>query len=251
MAVIIDTKHRNENVSEEQSSNQSNAQLKNEFTKLTLGPRKSVGIKPWKAKAKKDFVKVFKAKGEKTSEKDILDVLVFPYIDNKDVFYSSAELQYILVKIRELSIKDDSLSFAVECNNCKHDIDVQTVIDDLIDYKETLMPVEKNNTFWQDPISIEYAGEKLLEFSEEPPNIVMMGMNIKSYQGHEIHNIPEFIELYDDLDMNEAQQLEDDWNEIISKFELSKFITCDNCGEAIKYTFDVIPGFFDPLLPKE
>lgn len=249
MAVIIDTKHGNTEgqVQEEQS----NLQPKDEFAKLALGPRKFVGIKPWKAKAKKDFVKIFKAKGDKTSEKDILDVLVFPYIDNKDIFYSSAELQYMLVKIRELSIKDDSLDFIVECNSCKHDIEVQTVIDDLIDYKETLMPTEKNNIFWQDPSSIAYAGEKLLEFSKEPPSIVMMGMNIKSYRGQEVHNIPEFIEIYDNLDMDEAQQLEDDWNEIISKFELSKSITCNNCNKTIKYVFDVIPGFFDPLLPKE
>ncbi len=85
MAVILNTNKAHE------------AKLEKDETgiELKLGPNKIIHILPWKAKAKKEFVKIFKEKKDKTSEKDILNILVYPYLEEKDLFYSSAEIQYV------------------------------------------------------------------------------------------------------------------------------------------------------------
>jgi len=243
MAVIIDKKSQETEETEEPKSSENSLELK-------LGPNKSVGISPWKAKAKKEFVKIFKAKGDKVTEKDVLDILVYPYIDDIKQFYSSAELQYIMTKIREISIKDRDVNFTIECSTCKEDIDVDMDIYDLVHYKETLIPTIKENIEWVDPESSDIIEKTLLDNEEEPPDVIMLGLNIKSINGQEIKNIEEFLEIYDELDMNEISKIENTWKEITPSFSIYSTLKCDKCENSNEYYFDIIPGFFDPLLPK-
>jgi len=240
MAIIID----------KDISNTDNSQNNSDFLELKLGPNKSVGIKPWKAKTKKEFVKIFKAKGDKVTERDVLDILVYPYIDNTKQFYSSAELQYIMTKIREISIKDKDTSFTIECSTCGEDFDVNMDIYDLVHYKETLIPTTKENIEWIDPESSDIIEKTLLDNEEEPPDVIMLGLNIKNINGREIENIKEFLEVYDELDMNEISKIEDIWKDVTSSFSIYSTLKCDRCESSNEYYFDIIPGFFDPLLPK-
>ena len=233
MAIIIDEPIKNDE----------------KFTEIRLGPNKSVFVTPWKAKAKKEFIKIFKKKGENVSEEDILNILLYPYLKEK-IYLSPAEAQYVLVKLREISLRNNEVEFSLTCNNCGEDINVNINISDLIQYKETHLPIEKDGKKWEDPESLDQIKNALIKFKQEPPHIIMLGLNLKKYNDKEIKSLEEFLEIYNDLDFEEAEDLEDEWLGLTSDFKIIKNFKCNECNVELNYEFDVIPGFFDPLLPK-
>ena len=250
MAIIIDRKkdkiednNKIEDVSSDNTENNKN------WIEVKLGPRKSVFITPWKAKAKKEFIKIFKKNGDKTTEEDILNILLYPYLKD-NIYLSSAELQYVLFKLREISIRNKEVEFVIDCNSCGEEIEIKTDISDLVHYKETLIPIEKNGNIWRDPESNEIVKQILFQYKDEPPTVLMIGLHLKKYRNRNIESLEEFLEIYDDLDMVEVENLEDEWYEVSSNFEIYKKIKCDKCDYETTYSFDIIPGFFDPLLPK-
>jgi len=247
MAVVINTQSKQDNLKSQTSTNKTSDSMNKT---LQLGPRKSVTIHPWKAKAKKDFIKVFKKKGKNVSERDVLDVLVYPYIEEK-IFLNSAEVQYILTELRKISIKDQNIEFILTCDKCTKEFDVETNIDNLVHYKETLIPIKDDNIEWKEVSSLKELENNLKKFSEEPPSIINMAMNIKNYNGNEIDSIEKFIEIYDDMSMGEVDIIETRWKEVSSNFEIYQELECPHCKYKTAYLFDIIPSFFDPLLPKE
>ena len=221
---------------------------------LKLGTNKVVELTPWKSKTKKDFIKVFReSTKDEIKEREIINILVMPYIDKPDVYYSAAEIQYILINLRKISITED-IKFSMDCfdtEKCGKDFDVVTDLDKLTNYKESNFPLELNKISWRDLTKKDALRNLIKKYSSEPPKELELLIHIESYDGTTISSIPQITEIIDDLTLTESAQLEEDFNTVTSALKIEQELTCPHCNLTKNYNFDIIPTFFDPLLPKD
>jgi len=219
---------------------------------LKLGENKTVTITPWKSKTKKEFIKLFKRKEDKVNEQDIIDVLVIPYIQEKETYYSPDEIQYILIKLREISITDE-INFSMDCDNkeCGKNFDIETNLGNISSYQPNKYPTELNNVTWRDLPAKDSLTKMIKKYPDEPPRSISMILHIETINGELISSFQQLINIVDDLSMRDADDLERDYNLVSSKLDIKQNIKCTHCGFEKEYLFDIIPTFFDPLLPKD
>jgi len=217
---------------------------------VTLGKNKTIQIEPWKTKAKRDFMKRIKEKGEKFTEDDLLETLVYPYIEPKDIYLNEDEVQYVITNIRNISI-NDKLSFNIECSSCYETISVDTDILDLCEYQENSYPIETDGIVWKD-LSSKKSLEKICkEYPDDLPSDLEMLLHIKEYKGKEITSFAEIMEIVDEFTLQDNEDLYNHYDKVKSKFTISKDIVCMKCNSSDTYEFESIPGFFEPLLPPD
>lgn len=217
---------------------------------IELGPNKVVTLSPWNAKTKKEFVKIFKLKQEKVSEQDILNTLVYPYIDKTDIYYSAAELQYLLAQLRKLSI-DKKIEFSIDCDKCKEEVDVSLDIDEIVTYTPNQFPSQLNNVGWKDIEGKDSIKAFSKQFPEETEYDIAKILHISDYQGTRIERFEQMLEILENLPLQEDAELDDTYYDVISKIKIGSKIKCTSCAFEKNYEFDIIPSFFDPLLPKK
>lgn len=219
---------------------------------IILGKNKTVKISSWKGKTKKDFVNIFRNKKEKITEQDVVDILLYPYIDNVDQYYSSSEIQYMLTCIREISIKDD-IVFSIECDNigCKKDISVVKDISEMYTYTPSKYPVELNEVKWVDLRNSKSLETACKKFPNELRTDIELMLHIESINGDIIHSFEDILEICNDLDIQASNDLADDFISVKSQFNIGSDIECPHCGSKKHHSFDIIPAFFDPILPKD
>jgi len=218
---------------------------------LKLGENKTVKLSPWVGKTKRDFMRLFKEKGEKVSEQDVVDILVYPFIEPKDVWYSSEEMQYIVISLRELSIKDE-IVFAEECHSdsCNKIVDIKTDISNIYQYFPNHFPIKDGKFEWKDLIGADSIKQTASKNSDIPQGEIDILLHIKSYDSKEITSFSEILEIADNMSLQETDDMSDSYIRNKSMLTLMYEQDCE-CGYKNKYTFDTIPSFFDPLLPKE
>jgi len=219
---------------------------------LKLGENKTVTITPWKSKTKKEFIKLFKKKEDKVNEQDIIDVLILPYIDKKEVYYSPDEIQFILITLREISITDE-IKFSMDCDNeeCGKNFNIETNLGKISTYQESSYPVELNNVSWRDLPAKDSLTKMIAKYPDEPPRSISLLLHIESINGELISSFQQLINIVDDLSMKEGDKLEADYEKVSSRLDIKQNLTCTHCGFEKEYLFDIIPTFFDPLLPKD
>ena len=230
------------------SQTNQNTQIKEKEKIVKLGKEKEVKIYQWKTKAKKDFIKKIKEKKEQITEEDILEVLFNPYVEPNDIYFSEDEIQYLLVQIRDFSIKDD-IKFRIKCSSCSDIIEVKTRPLDIVKYQENQYPTEIDNVVWKDiklRNTLEIAKHKL----DMLPWIVEMLLHIEKANGEEIKSLEEVVYFYENLSLDESSKLEEDYDKVRSLLSIEKEIKCPHCNETDTYFFKEVPKFFDPLLPK-
>lgn len=216
---------------------------------VNLGSNKIIKIIPWKGKTKKDFVKIFKEKQEKVSEVDIINTLILPYINKPELYYSAQEIQYILTQIREISISD-KIDFSIVCDGCSKNIDISTTLDDMYTYTPHKFNEIIDDIKWRDLRSSNSFISLCSQYPEEIQTDVYLMSHIEKYHDIIITNFDDIIEICDNLSIDEINKLSSDFSKIDSKFEMKNNIKCQHCNLEKKYNFDIIPSFFDPLLPK-
>jgi len=217
---------------------------------LTLGKNKTVTLKPWKTKTKKDFLNIIKKKEKNLSEEDILEVLINPYVEPNDIYFSDDELQWILINLRNISI-DNNMKFLIECSNCNEDILVECKLLDLVQFRENQYPIIKNERGWKDIESLQDYKKGIKQYSDEFPKNIEMLMHLDTVEGKKFNSLAEKIEYFEDLDLLEGNKIVDEYNEVKSKIDLSYKTKCPHCDYEGKYIFEELPNFFEPLLPKE
>lgn len=217
--------------------------------KINLG-NKEVNISPWLGKTKKEFVRLFKDKKENVTEDEVMNALVIPYIDNVDQYYSADEIQYLLSKIREISIKDN-IKFAIECEGCKEEIIVDAPISEVYSFTPSKFPITIDDVEWGDLPKFNTLKKAVESYPEERASDLNLLLHIKSYKGLQITSLGEIIDIVDNLDIESVNKISDDFSSIDSKFEIGMKIECLSCKYKKKYFFDIIPSFFDPILPKD
>lgn len=246
---------------------------------IDLGENKQIAIvSPWKAITKKNFLNILKEKKDNISEDDILNTLVLPYISEIDnnnetttptgeinMYLSPAEIQFVLTKIRELSVGAD-LNFILECDFCKKEFEVETNLTNITNYTPNKFPAKNGIYEWVDLSTKDSLKFALKKFKQEPPKLIEMLLHLRSVDiidahnaSHnksktekiEITNLNQALDYYNDLTLPDEKKLTDSFRSVESYYVVCENYTCPHCGEGKIYTFDVVPGFFDPLLPAD
>jgi hypothetical protein len=207
-------------------------------------------LSPWKTKTKKDFLNIIKNKEKNLSEVDILNTLVYPYIEPNNIFMNDAELQWVLINLRNISI-DNNMKFLIECSNCNDDIVIECKLLDLCKYKENEYPTIKNNREWKDIDSLDALKNAIKNNKSEFPKNIEMLLHLDSANGEKFKNIEEKINYLDNLNLEEGNILSNEFKDIDSEIKLEYKTKCPHCEYKTNYIFEEIPDFFDPLLPKE
>jgi len=218
---------------------------------LQLGENKTVELTGWVGSTKKNFMNLFKEKGENVAEQDVLGILVYPFITPNDIYYSEDELQYILINLRDISVKDD-ITFAEECVNeeCNEVLDVSLKVSDIYSYTQSKYPSTDGKIAWRDIQGKNDLKDLVAKNENELPGNTEAYLHIESYDGNQITSFNQIQELVDELPLNESNDIIDNFDRNKSSIELSCEETC-KCGEVNVFEFESIPSFFDPLLPKE
>jgi hypothetical protein len=217
---------------------------------LKLGKNKTIEISAWKTKTKKDFLNIIREKEKNLSEDDVLDVLIKPYIKPNDIYFSEAELQWILINLRNISI-ESNMKFLIDCSNCKEEITIECKLMDLCDYKLNSFPIIKGERAWKDISNLNELKEYVKKYKDEFPKNIEMLLHLDGVGKNKFNSFNEKIEYFDNLDLQEGNTLLSEFDEINSNIKLSYKIKCPHCDNIDTYIFEEIPDFFEPLLPKE
>ena len=222
--------------------------------KIDLQINKEITIKlnKWTANTKKDFLEAIKK--EKVDEINIINTLVLPYIEvPEEVYLNPDELQYILINLRKISY-NKAIDFKIRCSNCREVIECNNDVLDFCSYKMGKFPAKfkdfKFNNIKSNFIEVSNIIDNLAKHGILP-NIAEMLLHITEYKNRPINTFEEIYEIYENLDLETINDLENFYNDNKSSLELKLNVNCKSCKKSDTYYFLSIPQFFDILLPKE
>lgn len=201
---------------------------------------KVVKYRKWKVKDKKKYM---------SSDDPIIlkEALVFDCIEDKNIALDAEEYKYMLMKIRNVSIKNE-IKYDFTCSHCSNEFeytaDIEEIMtpefkdyDDIISGKHifTLTHV-RNRQFYENSI--------LGVNSEEEKVMVDFIMHVKSYNDNDGLNFDELNEIINELDIEDFEAIFKEWENM--KFYVNNIhdVECPKCAESDTYEFDDLPNFF-------
>ena len=219
---------------------------------IKLGKNKIVTIKPWTGKTKKKIRKFFEGV-ENPEDIDFIAViktLLYDYI-KEDVYLNEGEQQYLLMKIREISI-DTGVDSSVECPICYTENQINTTTDKIIHYKENQLPFQFNENI--ELIDIESLTSLEKEYNnfvedDDYDGITTLG-DVESALHIKIQdkNLKEVIDYLDNASIKETQDIFNKLRDLLPKCELYYSKVCKNCNDEVKFEIDVTESIFESLL---
>jgi DNA-directed RNA polymerase subunit RPC12/RpoP len=217
--------------------------------KIKLRENLNVEIKPWIGKTKKDFMGLFRKNGVNVNQEQVFDVLLKPYIiPDKNFFLFEEEKQYLLIKLKEISFKDN-FEFEIVCSECGNNFIVESNLDQITNYSigKDLEKIES------ELVKFRYFTEEQLKIMksklDENEKLLQLYLSISRIKDKEISSIEDIVEGLEELTLKEYNEIEKIFLESQSKLKLGLEISCPHCEDTKEYNFDIIPKFFDELLP--
>jgi len=220
--------------------------------KIKLGENKIVTIKPWTGKTKKKIRKIFEYV-ENPEDVDfiaIMKTLIYDYV-SEDVYLNEGEQQYLLSKIRDISISD-KIHADVECPNCAQLNTISTSSSEFIHYKENELPFKyKNDISFIDIESLKLFEDNCKEIleSDEYDGITTetdietaMHLIIKTYTTKEI------IDYLDELPLKDTSELMENLRTKLPRCNMYFEKTCKKCKTNQKFPIDITEDIFESLL---
>jgi DNA-directed RNA polymerase subunit RPC12/RpoP len=209
------------------------------YTEVDLG-HKIVHIRKWKSKDRKAFKKIFTDKtDENTIDQKIVNTLVRTCVQ-EDVALTYEELQYILIKIRELSISP-SFDFEYKCKKCNTNNKSTHEIKDIITF--TSAPFEDitvDNLHLElqeiQNAKIYFEKSKQDEFDEN----MELAFHIKKIND-KFAKFDDVVDMFDDMDVDKLDVILEQYNKMAFKLKNDKSFKCEDCGHIQKFEFDEIP----------
>ena len=209
--------------------------------KINVG--RELTIRKWKAKEKKEFLRTVRS-----SEKldTLQDILVYNCIE-EDVALSAEEFKYVMTQIRSYSLGDD-IELEFFCDNCKakflRTIKLSEIVKPIISGKNEIKSKNykikigsiRNSSYYKETINNNPSEEKDYDFY----------LRIQSINGDESMTLEEIIEMFNEMDIDEFDEIFKQWELIRFKVDDVCEISCKNCSDTVNYSFDEIPGFFPP-----
>lgn len=210
--------------------------------KIKLG-NKELTIRKWKAKEKKEFLNTVR----KSETLDSLqDVLVYNCIEEK-VALNAEEFKYMMTQIRSYSLGDE-IELEFYCDSCKSKFLNTVKLSEIVkpvfsntneiktkNYKIKMSTI-KNVDYYKEVIKNNPTEEKDYDFY----------LRIDSINADDSLSLEEIVDLFNEMDIDEFDSIFEQWEAIRFKIDDVTEISCKKCESTVKYSFDVIPGFFPP-----
>ena len=209
--------------------------------KLEIKLDKTYKIRKWKAKEKKEFLKIIKTEDNLDR---VQDVLVYNCIDG-DAAFNTSEFKYVISRLRQYSLGNE-IELEFYCDDCKikflKTIELDKIIIPIFSNKNEIKTKKhnikigsiKNPNFYKQIINEnpEYADE--YDFY----------LRISDIDSNDTLTLEEIVEFFDNMDIDEFDEIFKQWEDIKFKVNDIADIECPMCEKSTKYNFDEIPGFF-------
>jgi len=222
-------------------------ELKNQ---IKLGENKIVTIKPWTGKTKKKLRKFFE---NVTSPEDInfmavIKTLIYDYI-KEDVYLNEGELQYLLVKIREISLGDD-LNTISECPLCGNENRINVLTKDVTFFTENKLPQKFKDINFVDI-------KNLKVYENEVKNIMESndydGITTESDIEMSLHidigkSTKETINYLDEINIKESSEIISELRKVLPSCVIKENKNCSGCQNDVDFVIDVSTTVFEELL---
>lgn len=214
----------------------------NLWTELDLGHKK-VHIRKWKVKDRNQFLELLKNDSINASEKKILNILVLNCIKEKDIDLNPEELQYIFLKIRELSIGDE-FDFQYTCEKCGNINKSTEKISEIFTFTYSEF---QERTYGN--IVIKYSNVKNPEsfnkrvISDDFDELDDLCYHIESING-KMYKFQDVKNFFENLDTQTMDIILKDFYKMQFLLNQSKEFKCSECENKKTFIFDEIPNFF-------
>lgn len=204
--------------------------------KITLNGYE-VNARKWKAKEKFKFKEII----NKDDNKELVKILVYDCLD-KEVAFSEDEYKYVLAQIRSHSL-GETIKLEFNCESCDtrfvNEINLNDVlkpeyeaIKPIITNKHVIKIGEiKNKDFYKKVIS-------------QAPDELDFYLRIDTINDEECYSIEEVIKYFSEMDIDEFENIINQWEKIKFKLNDNYSIKCTKCEASTNYQWDEIPGFF-------
>lgn len=217
---------------------------------IRLGENKIVTIKPWTGKTKKKIRKFFE---NITSPEDInfmavIKTLIYDYIE-EDVYLNEGELQYLLIKIREISL-DEKVNTISECPVCDYENKINTYTKDITFYKENQLPQKFKEIDFVDIPNIKYYEDKI-KFVMESDDYD--GITTESDIELALHidmkkDIKEVINYLDEISIKESSEIISELRKVLPSCVVKDHKVCTKCQNEVDFIIDISTNVFEELL---
>ena len=247
----VQTKKKPTTVKETTETTETTEVKKSDNT-VVLGKNKSVKIKPWTGKTKKKIRKIFE-NIENPEDIDfiaVIKILIYDYIED-DIYLNEGEQQYILTKIREISLGED-INVSTECPECYALNNINTTLSNIVHYKDNELPHKYNDDIELVDIdtlaTLENAFEETIN-SEDYDGITTIN-DIESALHIKIKDksLKEVIDYLDNSPIKETEKVFELLNELLPKCELSHTKVCKNCKKEITFPIEITESIFESLV---
>ena len=222
---------------------------------LTLPSGKTIKIRKWKMRDKKEYL----LKVDKNSPKEDLNKIIENIVascimdDTKFQDLNTPDFIYLFIELRKLS-EGDTFEFAFECGSCKElnenvNLDLSSA---LHIYSKTTKDLTLSNGLTFSFKDIPYVKEKLLEVTYKENtvdlNIAIIAASIKSvyFKNTPYNNFTEeeLKVLIEDLDVNNFKELFDYLVKNMSSTDLYFSTACKKCGKVNNIALEGLENFF-------
>lgn len=215
-----------------------------------LGKNKVVKYRGWKTKDEKAYLILQETKDE-TTDDDFYKVLIEPCLENKNVYLTDDELQYLLIEIRKKSLGETfNIQYICQNEECGKPNEVDVNFKQIMTYKGDSVGTFKDKTMtvqFGDIKNIKSYKDKIKDKTVTEKKFIEMVMRIENITiGEELHDTFTFEEIsdyIDNLDVAVYDKLLTYYLEHSSDLTLAGDFTCMYCNHENKFIFDEIPNF--------
>ena len=218
--------------------------------KVDLGNNKTVHYTNWTGKTKKVFNKLIETKGEDISVDDISETLIREYIQEQDIYLSPLEEQYLIVKIRDVSLST-KYTFVSECPNCSEVQEITDSTKNIFKFKKSKFPQKINGIEYVDIPSNSVFKKTVHEIQNSPTYdglSTQADIEIAMHLKIDNKTPQEVMDYIDTLSLKEIEEILSNLSKISSDLKMGTEKTCKKCSQKGFFECDEIPNVFVELV---
>jgi hypothetical protein len=224
---------------------------------VELGNDKVIHYKNWTGRTKKLLKKELKdlQREEDVDIDSILETLVRDYIIEREIYLSPVEIQYLIVKIREVSV-GDTYSFYSTCPTCKLSQEITAKTSDIYRYTKGKYPYQSGEYEFVDiPLQSDLDTLYKTMIDSETYDGITTKTDLEIAMHIKNGNLSPFeiLDIIDEMGLIELKTIMKTLSDVAPKMEMSIDEKCDNeeCPDyrkTVTFKADEIPDIFDDLL---
>lgn len=218
---------------------------------VILGNDKEIKFNNWTGKTKKIFKQM--VENDSANLDDAIELLVRNHINTKDIYLSDVEQQYLLLKLREVSLSEN-FEYDAQCPNCSEVQTIKSTIDEIFklkpasypkydeDLKLTFIDIKNQNDL-EDKVKKIQSAQNYDGITTKAD--IEIAMHIET---SEAKSPNEILDIIDTLDLKTLNGILDKLSETAPSLESYTERICKNCKKTVKFYTDEIPDVFTELL---